>query len=639
MRDVERPQPESDAVIIDHRYRIVRRIARGGMSQVYVAHDQRLERDVALKIMHPYLAESEEFVRLFRREARAAARLSHPGIVAVHDQGQTGDSFYLTMEYVDGGNLRHRLMEAGTRSLGEALDITEQILSALDAAHRGGLIHRDIKPENVLMPSSGGIKVADFGLARAVSEASMSGTSTVLGTVAYLAPEVVVDGASSPAADVYAVGILLYEMLTGQPPFTGERPIQVAYKHVNESVPALSDTLPWIPSEVDEFLAALCARDIADREPDAATAVRHLRRIKDDIPADLLARRHEVAPSADNETSAAHPSDTQAIERHRTAVFDRPAPSKVAVPVGAVTDKPRPARRTGRRRWPFFLLAFVLLASGAFAGWWFTLGPGGTRPVPEVAGLAEAVAVDKIRDSELAVHVERDYHDTVASGLVISTDPASGSARKGSTVTVLVSKGIRTVTVPTLVGESEDAAQTALKGADVTAGQHTREHSDTVSAGRVISASHEAGAVIPHNEAVTLVISDGPAPITFPDVRGASLDDASGTLKNLALSITTSEQFSDDVPKGHVISMSPEPGSAGHRLDQVSLVVSKGPELIEVPSVFAKQVDEATQILKDAGFEVRIEKLLGGVFGTVHSQNPSGGTMVPKGSTITLKIV
>ncbi|WP_222842875.1 Stk1 family PASTA domain-containing Ser/Thr kinase [Bowdeniella nasicola] len=633
---------ETEPVIIDHRYRIVRRIARGGMSQVYVAHDQRLERDIALKIMHPYLAESEEFVRLFRREARAAARLSHPGVVAVHDQGQTGDSFYLTMEYVPGGNLRQRLDREGSLTLETALDITEQILAALDAAHRGGLVHRDVKPENVLLPTSGGVKVADFGLARAVSEASMSGTSTVLGTVAYLAPEVVTDGVSSPAADVYAVGILLYEMLTGAPPFTGERPIQVAFKHVNDSVPALSETIDWIPSEVDEFVAALVARSTSDREPDAATALAHLRRVIEDLPPDLLAKRHEVAPRipAEAEQVDPGPDATQEISTRNTALIDRGAkPSKVAVPIGAVKKKPKADRPHRRRRWPLALALIVLLATGAGATWWFTIGPGGTRELPAVAGTAEASAVDQIRNNELEVHISREYHDTIESGVVIETDPGPGKVRVGTTVNIIVSKGIRTVTVPEVVGVSEADADSALQKAGVTKGETAKEHSDTVPAGTVISASHNPGTVIPHNESVTLTVSDGPAPITFPDVVGQARAEAEAALGELGLKISIAEEFSDSVDKGRVISMSPAAGAAGHRLDSVSLVVSKGPELFEVPSVFAKQVEEAEQVLRNAGFKVKVERVLGGVFGTVHSQDPKAGTMVPKGTTITIKVV
>src|SRR5919107_5558639 len=257
--------------LVDGRYEVVSRIARGGMATVYLAVDRRLDREVALKVMHPHLAEGSSgaaFVARFRREARAAARLTHPGLVGVYDQGVDGDTSYLTLEYVDGTNLRRHLGEQGALTVGEAFSILERVLDALAAAHRTGLVHRDVKPENVLLASDGRVKVADFGLARAVTEVTSTTTGTVLGTVAYLAPELVARGVSDTRTDVYAVGVLLYEMLTGRQPFTGETPIQVAFQHVNLDIPGPSRLVPWLPQEVDELVGALAARDPADRPAD-----------------------------------------------------------------------------------------------------------------------------------------------------------------------------------------------------------------------------------------------------------------------------------------------------------------------------------------------------------------------------------
>lgn len=651
---------QAQPVVIDGRYEILRRIARGGMSQVYVAHDRRLERDVALKIMHPYLAESDEFVRLFRREARAAARLTHPGVVAVYDQGTTGDSFYLTMEYVAGGNLRHLLQREGTLPLGQALELTEKIFSALAAAHRAGLVHRDVKPENVLLPTTGGVKVADFGLARAVSEASISGTGTVLGTVAYLAPEVVSDGGCPPAADVYAVGILLYEMLTGTPPFTGERPIQVAMKHVNEDVPLVSQTIEWMPTEVDELVAALTARRLADRESDASTAMLRVRRVLADLPDDVRERRHhlpdfeplEQRPTREEERLGPRDRATQAITLGHTAALPRPAQaaaglpstgrnsdhSLVAVPVGAVQPGDEPVRDR-RRRWPWFVLVLLLAIAGAATAWWFLLGPGSLRQLPDVTGMAEAEAVDIVRQAQFPVEVQRDYHDDVPAGLVISTDPAAGKIKKGRPVTILVSKGIRTIEVPTLIGVEAETAKAAISEATGTLGEVTTDYSDDVPAGTVISASHDSGDVIAHNEPISLVVSSGPAPVTFPDLVGKSREEAEKAAGDAGLKVSVEEQFSDDVPAGHVISMNPPAGTEGHRLDALALVVSKGPELFDVPDVFGKQAPEARRILEEAGFQVRVEEILGGIFGTVRSQDPGAGNKLPRGATVTIKVV
>ena len=284
--------------LVDSRYEVVSRIARGGMATVYLAVDRRLDRDVALKVMHAHLAEGasgSDFVARFRREARTAARLTHPGLVAVYDQGVDGETSYLTMEYIDGSNLRRYLGERGALTVGDALRIGECVLDALSTAHRGELVHRDIKPENVLLATDGRVKLADFGLARAVTEVTSTTTGTVLGTVAYLAPELVTRGVSDARTDVYACGILLFEMLTGRQPFTGETPIQVAFQHVNNDVPAPSELVDWLPIEIDEVVRSLAARDPDDRPVDAGAALALLRRTRLALDDETLARHADVA--------------------------------------------------------------------------------------------------------------------------------------------------------------------------------------------------------------------------------------------------------------------------------------------------------------------------------------------------------
>ncbi|MCR1984506.1 protein kinase, partial [Cellulosimicrobium cellulans] len=280
--------------LVDGRYEVVSRIARGGMATVYLAIDRRLEREVALKVMHAHLAEGAsgaDFVSRFRREARAAARLTHPGLVAVYDQGLDGDTSYLTMEYVAGSNLRRTMLTERTLTLGRTLDVLEHVLDALAAAHRAGLVHRDIKPENVLLDTEGRLKVTDFGLARAVNEVTATTTGTILGTVAYLSPELIATGTCDARTDVYAAGILAYEMLLGTVPHTGTTPIQVAFQHVNNDVPPPSDVAPWIPPEVDDLLCALAARDPADRPADAGAALALVRSTRAALdPADLERR-------------------------------------------------------------------------------------------------------------------------------------------------------------------------------------------------------------------------------------------------------------------------------------------------------------------------------------------------------------
>ncbi|GAA1631280.1 Stk1 family PASTA domain-containing Ser/Thr kinase [Georgenia ruanii] len=623
--------------LVDDRYEVTARIARGGMATVYRAMDRRLERTVAVKVMHPHLAESPDFVARFRREARAAARLSHPGVVAVHDQGMAGDASYLTMEYVDGPNLRTVLRERGPLPLGEALRLVEQVLDALASAHRAGLVHRDIKPENVLLTPDGRAKVADFGLARAVTEATAATTGTVLGTVAYLAPEIVTDGRADPRADVYAVGVLLYELITGAQPFTGEAPIQVAFQHVNSAVPAPSAAVPWLPAEVDELVTALTARSADERPQDAGAALTLVRRTLAALDPAVLARRADAPAGA---AAAADPDATRATDV-------RPSHGTVALPIGAIGPAPEtesaPAPRRRRAR-PRLLLALLvlLLAAGAGALWWFQVGPGATVPAPDVVGRPQDEAVATIKDAELVPVVTPTHHDTVPEGQVISTDPGAGEpVRKGGDVAVSVSLGILTREVPELAGKSQADALAALDAAELPRGEVREEYHDTVPQGTIISSSPGAGEVVPHTTAVDLVVSAGRQPVDLPNVTGATRDAAAAALEGAGLTVgEVTEQFSDAVPARQVMSQVPAAGSAQlYRGDAVALVVSKGPELFAVPDVVGKQVREARGALEGAGFRVEVHEVLGGFFGTVRAQDPAAGTMLPRGSVVALTVV
>ena len=293
-QDSSMPADPLIGLLVDDRYRIQARLARGGMATVYVAHDERLDRPVALKVMHPHLAESADFVARFRREARASARIVSPGVVSVFDQGVIHGQGFLVMELIDGTNLRALLQAQGAFTVSQSLQYTQDILEALRAAHRVGVIHRDIKPENVLVPSEGPVRVTDFGLARAASEVSMSTTGSMLGTVAYMAPEIATSGVCDARTDIYAVGIMLYEMLTGEVPWQGETAMQMAYHHVNDSVPLPSEFEPWIPRELDDLVAALAAKDPEDRPLDAQEALDLLLRARASIPAEIAGKRAEI---------------------------------------------------------------------------------------------------------------------------------------------------------------------------------------------------------------------------------------------------------------------------------------------------------------------------------------------------------
>jgi len=610
--------------LIDGRYEVLARVARGGMATVYRALDRRLDRDVAVKVMHPHLAESDDFVTRFRREARAAARLSHPHAVAVYDQGLWQDSFYLTMEFVDGDDLRTALRAEGALRLGRALDITADILDALAAAHRRGLVHRDIKPENVMLTADGVVKVADFGLARAVSEATAASTGTVLGTVAYLAPELVTHGQASPASDVYATGILLYEMITGHQPFTSDIPIHVAFQHVNSTVPIPSAEFGWIPREVDDLVAALTARDPAERLPDGDLALARVRQVIATLGDDLLARRAAVAPGA--------------VAGGTTASLDtRVSHGTVALPLGSVPVVEAPQRRRRSRR-PLVVVLLLLLA-GAAAAWWFLLGPGSRIPTPSVVGLTEEAATAILTDAGLLVGVENTNDDVIPAGEVISTDPAGGATvPRGGNVTIVVSDGVLMREVPILVGLPAEEATTALTEAGFVAPTTAEQYDPVVPAGVVISATANPGDTLPHNSQVGLVVSLGREPVESPDVTARSLDEARAALEGAGLVVGTAEAYSDTVPEGAVVSQEPAPGQL-LRGDTVTVTVSLGRPFAEVPSVFGMGKEAATEKLESAGFLVKVESLWGGSLGVVRFQDPAGGQQARLGSTVTITVV
>src|SRR5690625_3775814 len=630
--------------LVDGRYEVAARIARGGMATVYLAVDRRLDRQVALKVMHPHLAEGHDVAARFRREARAAARLTHPGVVGVYDQGSEGETSYLTMEYVQGTNLREALRSRGAFSLGEALAIIAQVLDALGAAHRACLVHRDIKPENVLVADDGRIKVADFGLARAVTEATAATTGTLLGTVAYLSPEIVTSGVADARADVYAVGVLLYELLTGHQPFEGETPIQIAYKHVHEAIPPPSAERDWLPSSVDELVTTLTAREPADRPRDAAIAAELLRTVRSGLTTEQLSQRAEVqpAPGTDRVEEPA-PGDDEETRSVQHAAHG----GTISLPIGAVTAaQPRREidalrRRHRRRRITAVLAVLLLLLAAAGAGWWYLfLGPGSYTTVPDVVGEEEAQALAAIEAAELRVQSSAEHHDSVPQGQVISSDPQPGAElARDSLVSVVVSRGVLMVTMPEVVDLPEDEALAQIEAAEFSGTPDvTSEYSDDVEEGQVISVSPEAGAEVEHDTPVTLTVSAGRQPVTVPNVTGAAEQEAVSELEGAGLQVQVgAREHSDEVPEGQVISQDVEGDAL--RGDTITLEVSLGPELVEVPSVVGETYSGAEEILVEAGFVVERDEVLGGFFNTVRDQDPEPGAMAPRGATITLTVV
>ncbi len=673
--------------LVDARYEIVDRVARGGMATVYRARDRRLDRLVALKLMHPHLADSPDFVARFRREARAAARLSNPGVVAVYDQGSLDGVAYLVMELVEGPNLRD-LIAAGPLTVREALGLTAQVLRPLGAAHRAGLVHRDVKPENVLLPADGSVaKVADFGLARAVTEVTQTTTGNVLGTVAYLAPELITTGASAPCADVFSVGVILYELLTGAQPFAADTPIQIAFRNVHEDVPAPSLQLPDLPEPVNALVAEMTRRDPQERLVDADAALARLREVvsalseaelavkrggatgsvrtqevlaanaeaartamlaadgAEDAPDDDGAPADAATPGAGLRTvslpiGSIAPDEAAGVRDGTTRSLDR----RQAVRAGEQEETAKVARHSARRPRRRALIALGLLAAVGGAGtWYFGAGPGHTVPVPAIAGMTAAEAQSAVEAAGLVWGApERAYSDTVPADSVISSSPdAAARLHPGEAVTPVISRGIEQKTVPDVVGSTQDDATDAITEAGLSLGAVTKTYSDSVASGMVISSDPVAGTTVNHSSAVAIVVSLGRQPAVVPDVTGMSVADATTTLEAAGLELgEQSEAFSDDVASGLVIASSPASGAAGYyHGDSVDVTVSKGPEMVTVPDVSGMSEQEATTALKNAGLDVEVSRVLGGLFGTAHSTDPAAGESVRKGSKVTLNVV
>ncbi|MEV5609411.1 Stk1 family PASTA domain-containing Ser/Thr kinase [Streptomyces sp. NPDC052225] len=635
--------------VLDGRYRIDARIAVGGMATVYRAVDTRLDRVLALKVMHPSLAADASFVDRFIREAKSVARLSHPNVVGVYDQGADGAYVYLAMEYIAGCTLRDVLRERGALQPRAALDILAPVLAALGAAHRAGFVHRDMKPENVLIGDDGRVKVADFGLVRAVDTVTNT-TGAVLGTVSYLAPEQIEDGTATASVDVYACGVVLYEMLTGAKPHSGDTPAQVLYKHLNEDVPPPSALVPGLPYELDELVASATARTPEVRPPDAVALLGHLR----DARATLTDAQLDAVPPQAREVEHAGADDrTSVIPRAvRTNGVQLPLPtadggtddgfqrtSRLETPP---PPPPAPApRRTGNpRRGMFAIIAAILLVVGVGAGVWY-INSGQFTKVPHLLTKTEAQAKARLSEAGLQAGSSKyAFSDAYKRGTVMATDPAAGARiRDDGTVTLTVSKGPDTVKVPDLKGTPLATAKSDLKNRGLEPGMVTRAFSEEIAKGSVISTDPDAGTVRRSGSAVALVVSKG-APVDVPDVTGESEQDAIADLEDAGLKAEIStERVHSDEDKGDVAAQSPVEGKQLAEGDTVTLTISKGPEMIEVPDVTGLSVDDAHTKLEGAGFEVEDDRGLLGLFGdTVKSQSVEGGDEAPKGSTITITI-
>lgn len=620
--------------LIDGRYQVRSRIARGGMATVYLATDLRLERRVAIKIMHGHLADDNTFKTRFVQEARSAARLAHPNVVNVFDQGQDADMAYLVMEYLPGITLRELLKDYRRLTPEQTVDIMDAVLSGLAAAHKAGIVHRDLKPENVLLADDGRIKLGDFGLARAATANTGTGQA-LLGTIAYLSPELVTRGLADARSDIYAVGIMMYEMLTGEQPYVGEAPMAIAYQHANDTVPTPSSKHPGVPAELDELVLWSTAREPDERPRDAREMLDRLREVEPSIRAShmpLTTQATTVLPDS------AMPIGAATAE---TRVLGGALPSATTT-LEASDDEATALTRSAeqRKRRGYWIFALVLLLTGLAAGtgWYFGAGPGALAPVPATATLTPDSATLVLEEAGFAVELGETNDPVVPKGQVSGTDPAEGQmARRGSVVTVLVSLGPSILPVPAVIGLPESDARAQLTAFTV-ADDSAQQFSADAAAGTVIAVldaeGNPVGDTYAELAALTLVVSVGPV----PPVDGLPVGEAQAALEAVQLTVEFGEPaFHDEVPIDHVISSaySNDPMRPG---DTVVLTLSKGPDLVEVPNVITGQtIAQAREQLEALEFVVTSNVpafLEGAVVASV--QSPAPGEMLKRGSEVTV---
>ncbi len=644
------PEQSNDALIgvtIDGRYLIESRIARGGMAKVYLATDLRLERKVAVKVMHDHLVNDEEYAAKFIREARQTAGLAHPNIVSVFDQGHEGEILYLVMELLPGITLRELLNDYGQLNPEQALDIATAILQALSVAHREGILHRDVKPENVMLVNDGRIKLGDFGLARPVTSATETGGS-LLGTVAYIAPELLTRSQADNRSDLYSVGVMLYEMLTGTQPFVGENPMQVAMQHAKSPMPLASNVVDSVTPEFDAVIQKATSKQPQNRHGDA-------RAFLDDLRAASISRRTTASQDTAAQTTVLPASfknpPVSENDSLRTAVLGTIQETSRAtdntVNLANSTGSPRTSRKLRVPRAALIVALVTIVALIGGAGWWFSQGPGAVVAPFSVEGMSEAEARAAITDAGLILVDPNivSFDNDVEAGLALGTEPSLDDfLPRGSEVQLVISDGPFPVIIPAFEGVSLNDYRSMLTELGLVVAEVIEEFSEDASVNSMIGLSAtggdqlEPGATVRYGDSVTLLSSAGP----FPDVVGESADDATSALEAAGLKVLPVAvlEFSSTVDEGRVISVK-SVDTVIRRGDSVTLIVSKGPDLVAVPSTSGLTIAQAKTALERAGFLVTVsttipEEFWDDSFAKAKETVPAATREVPRGSKVTV---
>jgi eukaryotic-like serine/threonine-protein kinase len=593
--------------VVDGRYRVLHRLGSGGMAEVYCAQDLQLGRKVALKILYRRFAEDGEFVERFRREASSAAGLQHQHVVAVYDRGEYDGTYYIAMEYLEGRSLKTIVQQEAPLDPDRAIDLIIQVLRAARFAHRRGIIHRDLKPHNVIVDADGRAKVTDFGIARA-GASDMTQTGSIMGTAQYLSPEQAQGHAVSAASDIYSIGIMLYELLTGRVPFEGESAVTIALKQVNERPAPPSAYNPAVTPELEEAVLRALEKDPAHRYPDADAFIAALQAARDGTATAVLAPAAPPPPLDPPSEAYVYPEEPLA---------------------------PREPRDGGR--WWLWLLAVLVAALGLAA---VLLLPGTQKVgVPTVVGVDQANAKAKLRQEGFRVDTVQKTAEQ-PPGQVIGQDPTGGTkAKKGSTVTLTVSAGPQQVSVPQVVGLTVSSARGRLQKAGLDASER-EENSDTVAQGRVISVSPPEGQKVDKGSSVTLVVSSGKPQVEVPDVVGKSFDEAQSTLQAAGFKVTRADKESDKSP-GTVLSQNPKSGGRIDSGSTIALTVAKEPSQVPVPDVTGEDAPAAIAALSGQGFVIDQQSKdvpTPDGDGVVLEQSPAGGKKAKKGSKVTIVV-
>ena len=624
--------------LIDGRYQLIRQMATGGMASIYEALDTRLDRKVAVKIMHPHLAQDEQFVERFIREAKAAAALSHPNIVAVQDQGwnQNGTpAIFLVMEMIEGHTLREYLNEQGSLSVKDGIKFLLPVLSALSAAHKIGIVHRDLKPENILISKEGRIKIADFGLAKGplLGGTMTAESSVILGSVSYLSPEQVQRGIADSRSDIYSIAITAFEIFTGKKPFEGAEPIQIAYMHVNNRVPKISSLVSGIPEQLDDLIYRATSSNPDERPRDATVFHEELSRINQA----LSPKDNQLSLELDIPIEPMRPKPTRkslrAKVRELTESIPTPAPRETTE---EVRKRKKASKRVRRNRKIALLMAVVV----GIVGWYVLIGPGSRVVVPSTVGATQSEVSAALEPLGLtSLIIEKQFSEDIAEGRVIQSLPeAGGRVDAGGTVKLIVSKGPERFTLPLVVGLTPEAATNLIAKMPLDLKPLSEEFSTTVPKGYVIDSNPPSGEKVKRGSVVVIRVSKGIEQIALASYIGKSSDQALNELQDAGFAVTSTYAFSETRLAGEVISQKPAGGATADKGSAIALVISKGTQYAYIPNLFSIEEAKAIQALKDLELKVVVKKIGKKAVKKVTNISPKVGSKVKRGSTVTITV-